>query len=71
LARSTACRQRACAASAAYAQRFLFREIVGMGVPAERAITFTAALILGVIAVFIIVGFVIRLLLGTAVMGMI
>ncbi|HXS40608.1 MAG TPA: Yip1 family protein [Stellaceae bacterium] len=42
-----------------------------MSVPGERAITFTAALILGVIAVFIIVGFIIRFLFGAAMMGMI
>lgn len=41
-----------------------------MSVPGERAITFTAALILGVIVVFIIVGFIIRLLFGAAMMGM-
>jgi len=42
-----------------------------MNVPAERAVTFTAALVLGVIVVFLIVGFIIRLILGTAMMGMV
>jgi hypothetical protein len=41
-----------------------------MGIPRGRAVTFTAALILSVIVVFLLIGFILRVLLGFGMMGM-
>ncbi len=41
-----------------------------MQVPAERAVTFTGAVVLGVIVVFIILAYIMRLLLGIGMMSM-
>ena len=41
-----------------------------MGVPKERAVTFTVVLVVCVIVVFVVIGFIIRALLGFGAMGM-
>jgi type III secretory pathway component EscS len=41
-----------------------------MGVPQERAVTFTVALVVCVIVVFVVIGFIVRALLGFGAMGM-
>jgi Yip1 domain len=41
-----------------------------MGVPGERAVTFTGATVLSVIAVVIVIGFVLRLILGIGMVSM-
>ena len=41
-----------------------------MGVPQERAVTFTVALVVCVVVVFVVIGFIMRALLGAGTMGM-
>lgn len=41
-----------------------------MGVPGERAVTFTGATVLSVLAVVIVIGFILRLILGIGMMSM-
>lgn len=41
-----------------------------VGVPQERAVTFTAALVLCVLVVFVLIGIIMRVLLGVGMMGM-